>query len=127
MNEEKDVFISYNWNIKSQVKQLDKRLSEIGLRVWLDEKELQHSDLPLTAQLARGIKESKVFICCITKDYCKSFNCNLEIEFASTLAKPTIVLMIDDLKPTDISDIQITNRRFTSGIGFLIGFFFSTF
>ena len=120
MNEEKDVFISYNWNVKNEVKYLDKKLSESGLKVWLDEKELQTNDMPLTVQLANGIKKSKIIVCCITKEYCKSFNCNLEFEYANTLAKPTIVLMIDDLKPGEISDIKIDNRRYPSGIGFLI-------
>lgn len=121
MNEEKDVFISYNWNIKSQVKVLDKGLSDSGLKVWRDIRNLQASDMPLTSQLVNGIKRSKVIVCCITKKYCESFTCNNEIEFAINLAKPTIVLMIDNLKTTEICDIQVTNRRYCSGIGFFIG------
>ena len=120
MNEVKDVFISYNWNVKNEVKYLDKKLTESGVKVFLDDKALQTNDLPLSIQLTNEIKKSKIFLCCITKDYCKSLNCNLEFEYANTIAKPIVVLMIDDLKPCEINDTKINNKRYSSGIGFMI-------
>ena len=45
------------------------------------------------AELANSIKKSKSAICCITKDYCKSFNCNLEFSFFNEMSKPMIVLI----------------------------------
>ena len=40
------------------------------------------------------LKKAK-FLCLITQAYSKSHNCNLEIEFANTLRKKMIVLMIE--------------------------------
>ena len=120
MSDEKDIFISYQWAIKPEVKILDEKLTKMGLNVWRDERDLQSNDKPLTSQLSISIKKSKIFLCCITEKYCKSHNCNLEIEWANTLNKPLIVLMIERLSPGQISDIEVTGRRHTSGVGFII-------
>jgi len=118
---QKDVFISYNHKIKDQVRQLyDILTNEFKYKVWLDEKELNAGNSPLTAELATAIKNSKVILSCVTKDYCKSFNCNLEIEFASTGKKEMVVLMVDKLDTTEIDEIQVTDRNQKSGIGFII-------
>jgi hypothetical protein len=115
-----DIFLSYNWNIKEQVKLFHEELEKENFKVWRDDKQLHAGNNALTAELAKGIKESKVFICCITKDYCKSNNCNLEIEFASSCKKQMIVLMIDKIEPTEIHEIQVEDRLKYSGIGFII-------
>ena len=116
-----DVFISYNWGVKKQVKALFDILTSSNYQVWLDENDLNSGNSALTAELAKGIKQSKVFLSCITNDYCKSNNCNLEVEYASAKKKPMIALMIDRIDPTDIDEIQITGRLDeTSGIGFII-------
>jgi hypothetical protein len=47
----------------------------------MDDKELYAGSNALTSELAKGIKKSKLFLSCVTKDYCKSYNCNLEVEF----------------------------------------------
>ena len=102
-----DIFISFNWNIKKHVKLLHEILINLNYKVWIDDKELNAGNNSLTAELANGIKESKIFISCITQDYCKSYNCNLEVEFANQSKKSMIVLMIDKLDPTSIHEIQI--------------------
>ncbi len=115
-----DIFLSYNWNIKEQVKLLHEELEKENFKVWRDEKQLHAGNNALTAELAKGIKNAKAIICCITKDYCKSNNCNLEIEFASQCKKTMIVLMIDKIEPTKIDEIQVDERCKESGIGFII-------
>ena len=115
-----DIFISYNWNTKDQVKILYDHLKLQNYNIWLDDKELNAGNSRLTTELAQGIKRSKIFLCCITNDYCKSYNCNLECEFASAKKKPIIPLMIQKIETTDIDEIQITDRDQTSGIGFII-------
>ena len=117
---DKDIFISYNWNIKDQVKKLYENLKSLGYKVWLDDRNLETSNNALTVQLASAIKHSKLFICCITTDYCKSNNCNREIEYADSSAKPIIPLMIEKILPTNIEEIPITGRNQFSGIGFII-------
>ena len=74
-----EIFISYNYPIRSQAAYLTERLSRVGLKVFRQDKYLESSDEPLSAQLANEILESKIFVCCITNDYCESINCNNEI------------------------------------------------
>ena len=115
-----DVFISYNWGIKAQVQKLYQVLTSLNYKVWLDERELSAGSSPLTAELAIAIRDSKVIISCLTTDYCKSFNCNLELEYASAKKKQIIVLMIERIDTTTIDLIQVTGRGQASGIGFII-------
>ena len=116
-----DIFLSQNWKIKEQVKLLHEQLEKEDFKVWRDDKQLHAGNSALSAELAKGIKKSKVIICCITKDYCKSNNCNLEIEFATSCKKQMIVLMIDKIEPTEIDEIKVDERLDKySGIGFII-------
>ena len=115
-----DVFISYNWGIKDQVKKLYAILTSLNYKVWLDEKELNAGSSPLTTELALAIRDSKVILSCITKDYCKSYNSNLEVEYASAKKKQMIVLMIEKIDTTTIDLIQVAGRDQASGIGFII-------
>jgi len=115
-----DVFISYNLEIKKQVQQLYNILQSLNYKVWIDEKELNSGNSPLTTELAMAIKNSKVILSCITKDYCKSFNCNREIEYASAKKKQMVALMIERIDTTKIDEIQVTGRDQASGIGFII-------
>ncbi len=115
-----DVFISYNWEIKAQVRKLYQVLTSLNYRVWLDERGSNAGSSPLTAELATAIKNSKVIISCLTTDYCKSFNCNLELEYASAKKKQMITLMIEEIDLACISEILVTGRGQASGIGFII-------
>ena len=115
-----DVFISYNWAIKAQVQILYAILKSLNYRVWMDERELNAGSNPLTAEFATAIKNSKVILSCITEDYCKSYNCNLEVEYASAKKKQMVVLMIEKIDTATIDEIEVTGRGQTSGIGFII-------
>jgi hypothetical protein len=115
-----DVFISYNWGIKEQAQKLYQVLTSLKYKVWMDERELNAGNSPLTTELALAIKNSKVILSCITADYCKSFNCNLEVEYASAKRKEMVVLMIEKIDTTKIDEIQVTGRGQASGIGFII-------
>ena len=116
-----DVFISYNWGIKRQVQQLYDILKSLNYKVWLDERELNAGGSPLTAELALAIRDSKVILSCITKDYCASFNCNLEIEYATAKKKQMVTLLVEEIDLSAIDEIEVTGRDQTSGIGFIIG------
>jgi hypothetical protein len=115
-----DVFISYNWAIKAQVQILYAILTSLNYKVWMDERELNAGSTPLTTELAMAIKNSKVILSCITKEYCASYNCNLEVEYASAKKKQMVVLMIEKIDTTKIDEIQVTGRSQSSGIGFII-------
>jgi hypothetical protein len=104
-----DVFISYNWDHKVQVRKLYNMLTQTyGLKCWLDDVELKPNSL--MDELAKGITNSKVFLCCITKQYCKSSNCIGEINHARNLDKPMVILMIERLGISALG-----------GVGFIIG------
>jgi hypothetical protein len=114
-----DVFISYNWNSKSQVEILEKNLQKNGLIVWRDVNELTAK--LLAGQIANAIDNSKSFICCITKKYCESYYCNLEFEYAIKAQKKMIILMIEDINPVRMTRINVKNRSdVICGIGFHI-------
>ena len=99
-----DIFISYNWDSKDKVKLLYNTLSnEYNLKVWLDDNQLDNN--ALYDQLVNGIKNSKIFLCCITKKYSESFNCIREINYASELRKPFIVLMFEELLINEIGSV----------------------
>jgi hypothetical protein len=120
LNETKHVFLSYNWSIKNQVKQLDEHLTNLGFKVMRDENFLQANESSLKGQLANAIKNARIFICCITQAYCQSHACNLEIELADSLDKPMIVLMIENLNPVHINLLKVNGKNYSSGVGFII-------
>ena len=115
-----DVFVSYNWKLKSKVRVLQQKLDSAMITTYLDEKNSNNNQKSLTTQSISVIKNSKIFLCCITHDYCESNNCNLEIEFAKALEKPIIALMFDDLNIKDINQIHINDTNITSDIGSII-------
>lgn len=99
-----DVFISYNWKSKPEVELLFKDLTEkLNLRVWLDRNEI--NGLLLYDTISAGIRRSNIFLCCITREYCTSKNCRMEIEYARYLKKEIVVLMLQKLNIEDIEGI----------------------
>jgi hypothetical protein len=100
---EYDVFISYNWGIKAGVEKLHEKLEEVGLTVWRD-KNLVSGSTSLFEQLGKQIRQSKVFLCFLTKAYLQSDNCRKEFNYASKLKKKIIYLMIDRMSPEDIGE-----------------------
>jgi len=106
-----DIFLSYNWDHKPYVKKLYDKLRKMNYKVWIDDIELDHTQL--SSQLADGINKSKVFMCCITKKYSESRNCREEFFYAINKNKPTIILMFEHYKEIS-EEIQIeinTERR----------------
>ena len=46
-------------------------------------------------QIASGIGQSKIVICCVSSEYVNSANCRMEIQFAvKSLKKPTIAIIV---------------------------------
>ncbi len=114
-----DIFISYNWGVQEQVIKLYEILTNLNYKVWIDIKQLQGGN-KISSELAQGIKNAKIVISCITRDYCKSYHCNLEIDNASSRKKQIIPLMLENLSMNEIDDIEITGTKETTGIGFII-------
>ncbi len=105
-----DIFLSYNWDHKAHVEKLYQKLQQLNLTVWIDDVELDNSDLD--EQLANGIAKSRVFMCCVTKKYSQSENCKKEFSFATTKQKPMIVLMLEHFSNIPEGfQIKINNHR----------------
>jgi len=117
-NNNKNLFISYQWNIKPDVIRLEENLKSLKHSVWRDDHELVPGD-DLEARIAVAINNSKLVICCITEAYCKSINCNLEFKYAHNIKKPMIVLMIEYMSPDNICKI-IKADGSACGIGFIL-------
>ena len=97
VNPDFDIFISYSSNHKDQVRKLYTLLKQTRqFKCWLNEMKLKSDSL--IDYVAKGIKNSKVFICCITKEYCFTSNCVNEINHAKNLNKPMVILMLERLE-----------------------------
>ena len=88
-----DIFLSYNWDHKAHVEKLYAKLKKLNFTVWMDKKELNIN--PMMDQLANGIIKSRLFMCCVKKEFSVSDNCKSELSFARAKQKPMIILMID--------------------------------
>jgi len=116
-NESFDILISYNWGIKEDVIKLEENLKKKNYSVWRDDYELKAGE-NLDSRLVEAITHSKLIVCCITQDYCMSKNCNLEFYYATSINKPLVCLMIQDIKPTEIYKLKLKADGSTCGIGF---------
>ena len=106
-----DVFISYQWDIKKQVETIHEKLEADGkLKVWRDIHLVSNND-GLYKQLATQIEHSRIFLCFLTKKYCKSGNCLKELIFADKSKKTIIYLMIE----------RMTTEELTNEISFIMG------
>ena len=112
MNQKKsDLFLSYHWINKNQVKQLEDELTSTGLRVCKEDKEYNTNDNNLNPQAADVIKNSQLFVCCLSNDYCNSNNCFFELDYANIINKPMIILKLESLKTKEISKVfNILNK-----------------
>ena len=70
-NEKFEIFISYQWNMKKTVKQFCDKLNESieNLNIWRDDDQLRSDSSSLSVQLTKGIRNSKLIVCFITKEY----------------------------------------------------------
>jgi len=90
------VFISYNWGIQEDVKQLKRMLNNRGINTWMDIDNISGGDL-LYNKLAEGLEKSKVLISCVTKKYLESKNCRKEVARADSLKIKIIPLLFEKM------------------------------
>ena len=86
-----DIYISFNSNELTQSKQLNEILTNHNYNVfaWNGVEILDKNRLKLL------INNTKLFICICTENYLKSFNCKFEINYAYSIGKPILGLIID--------------------------------
>jgi WD40 repeat protein len=103
---EYDVFLSYSTKDKAIVHDLAERLSDDGVRVWLDDWVIEPGDsIPLKIQ--QGIEQSRTLLMCMSPDYFESEWGKLE-SLSLLFRDPTntqrrfIPVLVTDCEPPDI-------------------------
>ena len=92
----KNIFISYNWDNKKDVHEIVGLLrSKDEHQVWLDENNMNAGDI-LHGEIKKGIENCKLFVAFITKKYCESQNCQLEIKYAFEMKKKCIYVKLEE-------------------------------
>lgn len=95
LQEPKEVFISYQWDIQDWVRVLRDKLEKSGITCWMDIGQMGGGDA-LFAEIDAGMRGAKVVISCVTPKYTKSENCQRELTLADCLKKPIIPLLFDN-------------------------------
>jgi hypothetical protein len=88
----KNIFISYAHADKVIVLKIFDKLKE-NFTVWIDEVNLIGGD-DLYEKIAGGLRNSSLFICFISEQYCVSNNCKREIALADNLKKKILPVML---------------------------------
>jgi hypothetical protein len=97
LNNKFDIFISYQWDIKELVLQLYNFIhKKVTKKIWLDKFQIK-SGTVLFEELKQGIDNSSTIICCITKAYARSQNCQDEFGYSLFTKKPMLVLVFEKL------------------------------
>ncbi|CAM4871739.1 unnamed protein product [Rotaria socialis] len=88
------VFISYQWDIQDEVKELRNFLELVGFTCWMDMGQIGGGEL-LYEKIDHGIRNAKVLICCLTPMYIVSNMCQRELILADMLKKPIVPVMFE--------------------------------
>lgn len=106
-----DIFLSYNWDQKDQIRKLYEELVNNGFKCWLCNEVLKD---PLKMdQIFEIISNSKIFVSCITEKYCKSEQCISEINYAKSIKKPIVIIMLVRPSLPILGDLCLTIDRLT--------------
>ena len=88
-----DLFVSYSWDNKEEVRELCKSLENIGYKLWLDINQMVHGNIDKI--MKKGIDESLLFLCCATTSYCQSENAMKEFNYAVAKKKSIIYVLFE--------------------------------
>ncbi|RDD38987.1 hypothetical protein TrispH2_008615 [Trichoplax sp. H2] len=93
-----DVFLSYSWNNKDEVKKIKSYLEQQKWKVWIDDNRVAGGQ-DLDSVLSNGIEACKVFVPCLNRSYANSDNCYSELSHAKDLKKFIIPIVLGDVDP----------------------------
>ncbi|TPX38086.1 hypothetical protein SmJEL517_g00124 [Synchytrium microbalum] len=85
-----DVMIS--WNYKAEADRLYDDLLKAGFTVWIDKDRMRGS---IFDSMEKAVRNSKVVICCLSRSYVSSRNCNHELTYAEVLRKNIVPVRFD--------------------------------
>jgi hypothetical protein len=110
-----DIFLSHAWTSKPVVSNIYIMLTvKFGYRVWYDMNNMGHD---LILSMVNGIKNSKIFICCLNQLYQTRENCLFELRKAVEINKTILTISLDsDLfvwSTPEVKDLcQISTKLF---------------
>lgn len=104
-----DIFLSYQWAIQEKVKELHHQLTKLGFRVWMDVYQMAGGNLH--SEIVNGIKNSEIFVCCVTTKYSESKNCENELCFAYDSNKKIIAIMFEKVTLGDLMGVGLILAR----------------
>ncbi|XP_074660324.1 uncharacterized protein LOC141912817 [Tubulanus polymorphus] len=87
----KHIMISYQWADQTTVKNIKNYLSSVGFNVWIDIEQMGGSTLD---SMAAAVQGSTSFLMCVSHKYKDSQNCRAEAQYAFTLGRRIIPLMM---------------------------------
>ena len=80
-----DAFISYAWNKNQKaVREFANELRDRNVSRWIDVEQMQDD---VNQRMIEGIRNSRVFVCCVTVDYANRKNTMSELNYADRLEK----------------------------------------
>ena len=88
----KHAFLSYQWDVQENVKEIKGLLNERGVKCWMDIDGGMKADM--YDSMAEGVAGAACVICFMTQAYQDSANCKLELKFAQQSGVPIIPVMI---------------------------------
>lgn len=101
-----DIILSYEKTIHDSVISLyNLLLQNYDLTIWIDCYALSSFQKNPELRKTRAIIESKMFICCLTKEYVASRKCKNELILGFASGKPIMVLLFEDLRRQDYDTI----------------------
>ena len=92
--ESKHAFLSYQWDVQDQVKEIKEFLSDQNVKCWMDIDGGMKSDI--YDSMAEGVQGAACIICFMTQAYQDSANCKLELKFAQQSGVPIIPVMMQE-------------------------------
>ncbi|MGQ9627958.1 MAG: toll/interleukin-1 receptor domain-containing protein [Anaerolineae bacterium] len=101
MSKEYDIFLSYQSKDREWVRRLVDALSEQGLRVWYDEKEVRPGE-PILHRMEEGLRGSAHVVFVITPQTARSNWMAAELGAALALQKSVIPVVSEDTPSEDI-------------------------
>jgi hypothetical protein len=89
-------FLSYAHENKEEVMEMLDHLTQSGLTVWKDTEEMKQGSID--EHMMNGIRNSRVFVACISTKYKDSENCMKEFNYAIAIKKDIIYVLFEKIK-----------------------------
>ena len=104
-----DLFISYNQRTSRELvgKIVNLLLEKEKFKIWIDYGEMRPGD-ELYKKMEEGLRQSKMVLCFINKEYCKSENCRFELSFTiENKLKRIFVILEPDLNKQNLYGVGV--------------------